>query len=656
MFLLVADKRIDADRLKKRSCEDAPFGPAELLALGSSEAVIETIVKEAAEAGMPLKTLDGVELIGRQVDLLRDGLHDWSAAVGKAEVGGVSVRRWFAGIGDRGLSGWWLTLLAEKNNLKSSLFLELAQLQAVAALLQTGNYSRIFISLNDAKLADALVTMAAHRDIPAMQPDGPGPGPERLSSLGEIRRAFKEGLAQFRLMYGRGRIARRIAGPPPSAEPLHGGVTFVTYFSDCNRETAASGSYRDRYFWPLQAKLEHEGRAIRRVAIFVPFGGTDFTQAAQDTHAMAEGGMELTLLDRYFSLGVALRILARWAWRLVSLARFMAKAPHDFLCAGMFDQAAQRMLKTEWYDSMAGRTGMQGIIYHELFRAHFASADTRGHCVYVCEFHPWERALVAARNELRPAMKTVGFQHTVVSPNYFVYGYRPDDLDPAHGPPLPLPDVIAANGAWPVRRLKSFGPAPVEEVEALRHLSPVASRPIGTGAPVERIVVVTGGYSRMENEKLLSVFHAAFPVADGFRALLKGHPASPFSFGSILKKLGVDPTNAQYELPEAPTADLLDKAAVIVAADSSMAVDALAAGTAVVIPRFADYIVTSPLIGHEGLCVETSGPARLREAVMKILDTGSTVSAKESERFVADIWSRDPKLSRWEKLLVVEPE
>jgi len=652
MFLLVTDQGTDTGRLKERLFDGAPFGPVELLALGSSEVVVEIIVKAAAETGTPLKILNAAELVGRQVYLFRDGLHDWSSAVGKTEVDGVNVRRWFTGIGDRGLSGWWLTLLAEKNNLKSPLFLKLAQLQAVAALLQTGEYSRIFIFLSDAKLAEALMTMAANQNIPAIRPDEPGP--KRLSPLGEIRRAFKEGLAQFKLMYGRGRGARRIAGPPPDNEPLHGGVTFVTYFSGCDRETAASGSYRDRYFWPLQAKLAHEGRAIRRVALFVPFGEVDFTQAAQDTDAMAKGGMELTLLDRYFSFGVALRILARWVWRLVNLARFMTKAPHAFICAEMFDPAAQGMLITEWYDSMAGRTGMQGIIYHDLFRAHFARADTKGHCVYVCEFHPWERALVAARNELRPTMKTVGFQHTVVSPNYFVYGYRPDDLDPAYGPPLPLPDIIAANGAWPARRLQSYGPARVEEVEALRHLSVATSQPAVTSATKERIVVVAAGYSRMENEKLLFVFHAAFPVADGFRALFKEHPASPL--GPILKKLGIDPANAQYELPEASTVDLLDKAAVMVVVDSSVAVDALTAGTAVVIPLFADYIVTSPLVGHEELCVETLSPAQLREAVMKILDEGSPVSVEERERFVSDIWSRNPKLPRWEKLLAAELE
>ena len=78
-------------------------------------------------------------------------------------------------------------------------------------------------------------------------------------------------------------------------------------------------------------------------------------------------------------------------------------------------------------------------------------------CLFFCEMHAWEKALVYARNTLGCQMSLFGYQSGTVSRMLLNYFESPVTFSFDGSYPLPLPSKIVCNGVLPHKYMLESG-------------------------------------------------------------------------------------------------------------------------------------------------------------------------------------------------------
>ncbi|MFH0799368.1 MAG: hypothetical protein V2A66_04205 [Pseudomonadota bacterium] len=653
--MIVFDEGISAASLRKAP----PVGDGASVVLFPlmEDAALKKCVREivvSAGAGS-VSCVSSATLVARHVEILREQIGPWAAAVGNTIVHGRSVKRWFL-LQRYAISSWWLGLLAERNTAKTDAFLRIAQVHAIEEVLSVGRFDAVVVAQSDRRSRSAFVVLMRRFNV-------------RIHLLKTERKCtrrqwFKERFRQLgvvsdiaaallvfvrfvsRVLWARiqlGSLSRRL---PKGLSPL-----IVSCFPMLERPASECGIFRNKQAGPLQDKLHDMGKSAFWLLMCLPLEGHTYRSSVKLARSLIASGERLCLLEEFISLSDMFVVFMLWVRQIIVSNKVFDVVRDDIVHRRPIGQECAAFIDSLWYSSFRGAVSMEGILFTAAYRRAIESLRDQKMCIYFSEMHAWERALNAARRAVAPQMITVGYQHSIAPKNLFSYFSDPQEIAPEmNSTDLPLPSIFACCGEGLKEMFERCGYPNVTVVEALRYLylGEIIDKPMRPKS-LKPQLLVAGSVDRTETRATLSLLHQAFPKAGRFDIVCKGHPAMPLK--DIFCELEIDVEHAGYEVSNDDIAKCLLSAWVVLVPSSSVSIEALAYGCEVLVPVFPNCINMNPLAETDGICQTVYSAEGLVSVMDKILAGRVMGSSEVGRLFVRKYWNLDGDMKRWSGLL-----
>ncbi|HAH21862.1 MAG TPA: hypothetical protein DCL49_13300 [Candidatus Omnitrophica bacterium] len=600
-----------------------------------------------------LSYLDSVTLIGEQFEIVRAGINTWLVDIGESVVDTDKVKNWFVLPGCN-LSTWWLSLLSEKNTLKTGIFLQIAQLRAINSLFQRNQYISCIIVISDSLMRQAVMSLASNfcnsiriRTLRENK-DFKVRIKNTLLEQGIVGNALL-GIAFAFQFFRRGFLARRYLGSYRNRLPLNRALLLVTYsavIEDCSKN---ADTLFHKYDPLLQKRIEDLNIPLVWILLYVPLRDRNFYNFIRRVKSFKQ---DFFIPEEFFTFRVFLKSLFLWARQLLISGYVFKRLDKTILFGKPVIKASDILIESLWKQSFTGAVGVSGIIHYFIFRELFAKVSLVSDCLYYCEMQSWEKALNAAKNYVSPHVRSIGFQHSTVPKNLLnLFCDQRETAVSGEASDLPMPDVLASNGQIPFSALLSSGYSGLVKVEATRY---IYLNSIFSSTPLARedrpVLLVIGSSDKAESRALLALVNIAFPEASTFEIWFKSHVCLPL--GKIFKELKIEQKRAGYYLCDEAVSECLKHARVVLVPSSSVAIEALAFGCEVIIPFFPNSIAVNPLIDYSDFYHKVKTAKDLTEAVFRIINGYSLHTTDEYRAFVKNYWYLDNMLPRWEKILI----
>lgn len=658
--LLIFDNRFNLDSIvdffkKYESCEVVIFP------LISDPVILDAVIAKIHSCGVFFVTIhNSAQTISDHVKELRKGICQWSADIGNWKVLSKTVKDWLM-LPGCGVSTWWFSLLSEKDTLATDAYFRIAQVHAIEKLINNENYHLCLLSISDKRLHQTIIGVANNRHISIRLIPGVLFRTSRnykVTVLNFLDRLgwfgfFLRGIFAWLNIVLRSWTARKgfiglIKRKTPSDTLL-----FISYFPAVDKEAARDGVFRNKYALPLQDKLEEKKIPITWLLMPVPIDGYDFKDAVRLAGKFAAHGERLFILEEFLTIKDAIKGIFLWL-RQMGLSLFLFhQLRKTCLTAEPVGYQCRSIIKPLWNLSFCGPVAVTSIIYALIFREMFKQIPGIRDCLYYCELQGWEKALNAAKKDIHPQIRTIGYQHASVSRNDLSHFYDKTETVRLGKPSdLPLPDIFACNGKYLYDLLSESGYPNLIETEAVRYLYlnkmlSFESKP-RKGRPV---LLVAGPYNRNEATALTALVCSAFPRAEQFDIWFKGYPSMPFE--EIFHDLGLDYLHASFIIQHDNISEYLNKAWAVIVSTGTVAMEALGAGCDVIIPVFPEVMIMNPLADFEDYHHHVTTPQELRLVMEKIVGGYSLCGTKEHKQLIRRYWNLNPELPLWTKLLKI---
>lgn len=631
----------------------------DLLPFTSDEAAINKWERAARSHGLTYKVLDAGRPLIAETEDLRLRLGKWACATDRGDGRGVPLREQFM-FPEGGVSGWWFSLLSERNPLKTDVFLKIAQLQVVDRLVSSGTYRQVVYTGPRRNFRTAIHRLCHRHGVLDKSEIVPGVSP--LSVREQVRRSVDSfgGVGDVVLavvalvrFWRRGRLFRRHLGPVQKRPIKKGALLFTGVFPAVDPAQALKGIHASRFFGPLQKVVLGSGIPIQWLLLWIPSQEWSLEEAAKLAGTFVKKGEVLFFMEEFFTLSVFLQCLRAWArscWRYFTL---VARNDGLMTSGGILLPEAGLLLKPVSRVSFVGNVAISGIMYYYCFRRALRCVGTSStRLIYHAEMQAWEKALNAAKSEICPTLMSIGFQHTAVPPQFFSYFLSPEEtIRTGRKSDVPLPDILACNGDIPLEALSKSGYPRLEVVEALRHLplSRVLREPIPRKT-VPWSLLLVGSIDARETGVLSTILENAFPGGCPFLLWFKPHPAMGHGPLSVRLQKSLERLSARIRGESMET--LLSQSAAVLVGSSSLSVEALAYGCRVIIPNFGDILPINALEGRTDLCDRPTTAGELRSVLEGLRVEGDPLSyAQKGREYVKKYWALEEDLPRWRRLL-----
>ena len=513
-------------------------------------------------------------------------------------------------------SAWWFSLVAEKNPLRSDAYHNLVKLLTILDLCRSHKCPDIVFACSNHVLYEGL---RALRKSHAFRLYAPGAKPRRLGVKTYLA-AAGSALRSFASLFGKWwRIRRYLA--ETKAIPTSGdtpSTLAISYFPLLDAEALQRGQFVNRYFAPLQrAWGDREKREILWLGLPLEMDGYTGRQSLALGKKIVENGYRFQFQEEWLTAALILRVLVTYgaiAYRFLRNLRALRSA-FQFGQSGL---DIWPIFRAEWARSFAGPVLVNGLAHFYLFDACLKRIEPVRRLIYISENFAWEKALCLAARK-RPVLK-MGIQHTSVSiqtPSLFYFAHRQDKEESLLD--VPMPDRLLCAGKIPADLHRTFGYPSERIVEwgAIRHQyvrnllnCPVAWPQRGN------LIVVAGSVLPSETEELLTWTWKAFAHEKDIRVVIKGHYACPLE--PILLRLGLEMPPG-FEIQNTPIGDLLPQARMLIVTTSTCAIEGIAAGCPVVVPKLLSVVDMSPLSGVTDLPIYVWNVEELRRRALEIV-------------------------------------
>lgn len=574
-------------------------------------------------------------LVERQAARLRDEYIAWTHDLGAFTVRGRDLRSRLAVSPD--LSFWWMTLLAEKEPLRSPGIYRVLKLRAVELLYHDTGCRGIVYAGGDDVLAATLRRWCESLGEPFTHVRH-GSGAEKPRRLPErFPHVMQAGWHLLRAWMSRIRLARRTAAVTAADGTPR--ATIVTFFPNVDLQRAREGRFWSRYWEQLHDLIDQRQDTVDWVWLYASSPQASFAETLAILDRCNRGGngrYRYFLLEQFVRPAVLLRALRVYCRVAVAALRF-GPAKRAFHFRGSQVDFFP-MLAHEWRSSFFGVAAAEGSLLVAGFEEVSARLPGGRWLLFVWENQPWELALVAAWRRFHRE-KIIGAQHSALGGLDLRSFADQRDLSAAGPGRRPTPDLLVVNGSGTRDLLERHPPAEQIVVgEALRYLELQRARPAGrNGAP--RTLLVVGGYKRSETAYQLRLLAEAARLGalDAFsRVVIKPHPFCP-----IESLLQADAFRVPPEVTEAPIISLWSEAhAVFTANSTAAAVEACYVGLPVAVCAPADEMNLSPAFGQLDVPVVGTAP----ELVAFLRDPTPANCRR-------DYFLLDDALPRWRQLL-----
>lgn len=613
-------------RLGGRHCEQQGKCSFYILPLSFSAELYDAYARTLRQKGAVCRvdlTGDIVERTDEFRDFWRRALHRFGTRL----VGGEPlVKRLYLPHMD--VSYWWLTLLAERNPLKSTCLDRGFVGHTITRIVDRYDISLLVLGTGDGAVRNYLKAWCRERGVGCRvlrtQRDRRWGRDRRKRS--DLYYVVREALVGYGLRFRSWAIA---AKPRSDCRVRNCIVTYSPHFQEAE---AAEGRYVDNYFTSLGKRFAPENLVWLGLPVFKL--GYTAGKLARYRRGFRKTGHRLVLAHELLSPSAFPQVL----WHYLQLAARGRRAWKEL--SGPGADPINTLLEEDWKKSFLGWALMENLFLFASFANLFRKYPNLERILYPCEMQAWEKVLIAARNKHHPHCRIIGYQHTFVPDMYLHYHPHPFELRGAgsgrYG--LPLPDRILVNSRASFDLLIGNGwdGAMLAIVEALRYQHVRAYLDQGFREKRDRVVVL-GSIVDRENRQLLQLVQDALDGGAGFELRVKPHP-----FRGVEQYIdpGVFRAN-RWQVTDEPIGQCLAEAKVAVVGSSGAAVDALALGCRVLLVHFPDAInasvlrkVDSPAVWH------ITGARELRAAVARAVreyDPGLSRKGRELVRYLLEL-------------------
>lgn len=559
--------------------------------LTAQNSIIDAIVKEIGNERCDIEIIQTARLINSNAERLRAEYIKFIAEIpDRIYHGGKNLKEFFAI--DKHASLWWFSSVCEKNTIKSSAFNELVQFDSIVEIINKEKIKKVIFGCKSRRLKKALENhlpkgCLTFKAAPTTKPRGIREYIKLEQALPYLKHILYLLNFAMRFILKARRIKDRIGRlkrPVFSENPL----LIFTYYPNFEIQAAENGIFKNKYYLNLQEALEARRQKIIWVAMDVANNNISFWESLDYTKAFIRSGHSIFFPEEFASVTIqakAFLTILISGLKFLKLERHISKA-HTFGGYNFYP-----ILKDEWYSSFVGVDGYNGLLSYFLFKALLKKLDARK-CLYYCEMLSWEKALVCARNAVKKEMPLLCYQHATVSKMLLNYFNDPNEINDNERHGLPLPDKIICNSlttynymresGWPEERLAV--------VEAIRYsyLKKYITR---IWQKDKNIIVLAFSLDQEETRSILSLTKDALRGMEDIEIWVKPHPFSRLS--EILKSSGLP--NGAFQIKEESLEELLPRAKIVIAGESSASIEALAFGCVVLILDLPDKINMSPL-------------------------------------------------------------
>jgi len=494
---------------------------------------------------------------------------------------------------ERGFSLWWMSLLAEKNYLKSKSIFNCIRLLALRGLfLKFKPKSILLVS------ADSILPVAIHSLCDSLNISFSLNKKDITSqkwSLKKIRKKIPVLLKapMFLIYYTFKRWPlRRIK----SNYWFSGknSIFIFSYFIHLNKESCSKGNFFSHQWETLPKLLLSKGINVNWIHHFlfspvVPNTSTGIKWIKSFNKESNNQGFH-QFLDSFLSFKIIIIVLIRW-FKCVyisgsinkKLNRQLIKYPIKYLWP---------FLKEDWKRSIYGDVVMENLIWLSLFDKAIGSIPNQKIGLYLCENQGWERAFIHYWKKYKHG-ELIAVPHSVIRYWDLRYFNDPKVWISNHTLAQPLPNKIALNGesAWSTYKNANQPMDRMVKVEALRYIN-IFNKKGKRKKSITKNLLILGDYDREMTARGLHLINSIDKsIILKYKIFFKSHPATPIT---------IEPyNNLEINIINGSLSEILTNMDIVVSTSSTASViEPFLVGLPTVVIVDYDNLNTSPLRGE----------------------------------------------------------
>ena len=531
-----------------------------------------------------------------------------------------NLREYF-GFPGSSFSAWWLSSIVEKNPLKSDSYHNLIKLLTVFRLREESKSGKIITDIDSPRLCRAIKNNAGNLEYKHVDLRGKERSPRIPSFYVNLLKGLKE---YFHLAYRAIVLVVNARGLGFRKKILKDTrFAVVTYFPLMDMESFRQKRFVNKYYTSLQGALENKYKERHVWLAITPpnIGGLSFRKCAGLGRQINLWNYPLYFLEEWLSpkdllfvLPVLyLYFLVKFIIKLPSLEKKMEYSKNKIKIWDIFEE--------DWFSSFAGKVLMYGIWYYRAFGNISKKLKEGSTVMYPAENQPWEKALNAAFHG-EEKFKTIGILHTTLPLLLLKFFDSENDLKETQkaGFVMPMPDYLACNGKIPHELELASGwdkkRAFLWFAIRYQHLKKHLEKSVSWQARQNKILI-TLCVNPDELEEMLFYIQRAFKGDVGYRVIIKEHYSFPIH--PFIKRLNINLDGNIFVVSDENLNAILPTVKAMILTSSSAALDAIAMGCPVIIPRLSSVVDMNPLSGISDLAIYTASPGQLRATVDEIM-------------------------------------
>jgi len=505
---------------------------------------------------------------------------------------------------------WWLSLVAEKNPLKSNAYAYLISLLMILDIRNEHQCPEVWVDIGNPELAAALRNNA-RKDFVCRNLRLTFLLPEWIYILLHIVKGlWRQWMVVVMIFSLRGQMkdfSSRVRKLDSSRYLL------VTHFPFIDEDRLEQGEFINKFYGPLQRGLEQKYKdQISWLAMTIQTSRTNLRKDTALAQKVNKAGSNLIYIEEVLKFRNLFEIGAVFFATVLKFISWYAFIKRNFNF-GDDAVAIWPIFRKEWCSSFCGTRLTEGLKYYHCFTNIFSRIKENTTVIHYAEMNAWERALKSAARK-NDHVQIIGLQHAIVSLLHLFYFNDPRDLKEGSGvQKMPRPHYLACVGKIPLKLLRDVG---WEESRTFilgplrfEHLKNHLERKISWRDKKDNVVVALP-MSVPEAKELLRFVYWAFEKERGYCVTIKAHPFCPVE--PILKTFPFQFEQSVFQFTNSPLEQLLLDSKVLVVTESSSSLEGLSCQCRIIIPRLAGTLNLNPLAGISDFPVYVYDPQELR--------------------------------------------
>jgi len=550
---------------------------------------------------------------------------------------------------DSGLSLWWMTLLAEKNPIKSKTMQYCLRLMAVNLHIREIQPESIeFYSINSdiveaiEGLCNSLQRPFIHKSKNIKDKDW------------DLKRIYRglphviQGPLFLAYYVLKNWSLRKV--PKPEWFDGDSAIFIFSYFFNLDQEACSNNRFYSRQWESFPEYLVQKGRNINWFHHYLSFpDGPDKSTAIHwlgEFNNLPQKHNLHIFLASYLSAKIVIKTLFQWMRTVLIMVRnnrsieaLSSTNPKGWLWP---------IMRNDWRCSVLGRVAIQNFLWVNLFDVAMGDLPKQDMGIYLCENLEWERIFVHYWKKYGHG-RLIAVQHATIRYWDLRYFDHPQVWESKDILAKPLPDQIAVNGplAWDILKNAGQPMFRLVKVEALRylHLEKFKSIRATKNYTIDKVktpkeLLILGDSVNQTTTAMLRLLESANTIfKDGYSLSFKPHPANPINLGNF--------PHLNMTYTDAPLEKLLLRCnCVICSIYTSASIEAIAIGLPVITILDSQELNFSPLLGVP----DTSFVSNIGELNSALVDQFQKQVAVKSQNY---FWTNH-ELPRWTALLKID--